>query len=121
MLQIKIPKINIKIQNNINLESGLGSSSSAISAGLLAANYYINKNYTKSFSKIKLLNIAHELEDHYDNLAACINGGIKLCIPNKSEVVISNIEYDSNIKLFMCSIIKKYNIKKAFEWLSSKI
>ena len=99
MLQLNIPNIYIKIKNNINLESGLGSSSSAISAGLLAANYYINKKHTKCFSKIKLLNIAKELEDHYDNLAACINGGIKLCIPNKPEVIISNIEYDSNIKL----------------------
>jgi len=99
MLQLNIPNIYIKIKNNINLESGLGSSSSAISAGLLAANHYINKNHAKCFNKIKLLNIAKELEDHYDNLAACINGGIKLCIPNKSEVIISNIEYDPNLKL----------------------
>ena len=113
MLQINIPKINIKIQNDINLESGLGSSSSAISAGLLAANYYINKNYSKCFSKIKLLNIANELEDHYDNLAACINGGIKLCIPSKSEVVISNIEYDSNIKLIIVIPKNKTNTKES--------
>ena len=101
LLKINVPKINIKITNNIKLESGLGSSSSAISAGLLAANYYINKNHGQCFSKIKLLTIAKELEDHYDNLAACINGGIKLCIQNKSEVIISNIEYDPNIKLII--------------------
>ena len=113
MLQINIPKINIKIKNNINLESGLGSSSSAISAGLLAANYYIKKNHGQCFSKTKLLNITKKLEDHYDNLAACINGGIKLCIQNKSEVIISNIEYDPNIKLIIIIPNSKTNTNKS--------
>ena len=113
MLQIKIPKINIKINNNINLERGLGSSSSAISAGLLAANFFINNNHNKCFSKTELLNISKKLEDHYDNLAACFNGGIQLCIPSKSEVIISNIEYDTNIKLIIVIPKNKTNTKES--------
>ena len=113
ILQINIPKIKIKIKNNINLERGLGRSSSAISAGLLAANYYLDNNHNKCFSKIELLNIAKKLEDHYDNLAACIKGGIQLCIPTKSEVIISNIEYDPNIKLVIIIPNNKTNTAKS--------
>ena len=62
-------------------------------------------------SKINTLSCTFEdskLEDHYDNLAACFNGGIQLCIPSKSDVIISNIEYDTNIKLQRLKILKRY-------------
>ena len=47
-LNINIPIISLSIKNNINLESGMGSSSSAISAGLIAANYYLSDKFTKT-------------------------------------------------------------------------
>ena len=52
--------------------------------------------------------------------------GNKIDLPQAcSEEELKNIlgieDYESNLKLFMCSIINKYNIVNAFQWVSSKI
>ena len=49
-LNINIPNINLKVNNSIKLERGLGSSSSAISAGIIAANYYLKNKFSKPCS-----------------------------------------------------------------------
>ena len=94
-LGLKIPNIILRINNNIKLEGGLGSSSSAISAGLFAANYYLKDQ----FSKLDLIKLSQELEKHYDNISPCIMGGIKICVPNENEVLLSNVDYDNNLKI----------------------
>ena len=96
-LGLKIPNINLNINNNIKMEGGLGSSSSAISAGLFAANYYLKNQ----FSKLDLIKFSQKLENHYDNISPCIMGGIKICVQNDSEVLLSNIDYDSNLKIIL--------------------
>ena len=96
-LNIDIPKISINIKNQINLESGMGSSSSAISAGLIAANYYLQDKFTKK----ELIKMSRSLEDHYDNIAPCILGGIQLCVSDNDDVLFSSIEYDKNLKIIL--------------------
>jgi homoserine kinase len=53
---------------------GLGSSSTAIIAGLLAANQQLDSQ----FSNVDLLNIAIEMERHPDNVAPALLGGVVL-------------------------------------------
>ena len=96
-LNINIPKISLNIKNKINLESGMGSSSSAISAGLVAANYYLSDKFTQT----ELIRMSRSLESHYDNIAPCILGGIQLCVSNNDDILFSDIEYDQNLKIIL--------------------
>lgn len=60
--------------NRIPMSRGLGSSSSAIVAGLFAANALCDDHYTKD----ELLGIATEIEGHPDNVAPALYGGFTI-------------------------------------------
>jgi homoserine kinase len=62
----------VECRNRIPLGRGLGSSSAAVCAGLVAANAIGGLRWTPG----ELLARATELEGHADNAAACITGGI---------------------------------------------
>ena len=96
-LNINIPNINLKVNNSIKLERGLGSSSSAISAGIIAANYYLKNK----FSKLELIKISQKLEPHLDNISPCIMGGIQLCIKYNNDILLSNLEFDNDLKIIL--------------------
>jgi Homoserine kinase len=85
---LQIQNINLKINNNIKLEGGLGSSSSEISGGLFAANYYLKEKYLK----LDLIKLFQELEKDYENIFLCIMGGIKICVKNENEVLLLNVD-----------------------------
>ena len=61
----------IYMSNRIPLSRGLGSSATAIVAGLTAANALLDK----PFSKQDLLQMATDIEGHPDNVAPAIYGG----------------------------------------------
>lgn len=63
--------LKVTMHNRIPLSRGLGSSSTAIVAGLMAANYLTGNTLTKQ----QLVNYATELEGHPDNVAPAILGG----------------------------------------------
>ncbi|WP_378955506.1 homoserine kinase [Pelosinus sp. sgz500959] len=64
--------IHIKMNNQIPLSRGLGSSAAAIVAGLFAANVATGN----TLSKDDLLDMATAIEGHPDNVAPAIFGGI---------------------------------------------
>lgn len=66
--------LHIKIQNEIPLMGGLGSSSSAIVSGLYAANVLLDNQLTKH----QLLKLAVELDGHPDNVTPALFGGFTL-------------------------------------------
>ncbi len=66
--------LRIHMKNQIPLSRGLGSSSTAIVAGLLAANALTGK----TCSKEALIALATELEGHPDNVAPAILGGFTI-------------------------------------------
>ena len=66
----------IEANNEIPIERGLGSSSTAIVAGVLLAHLIHKPN---DFDKDDLLQIAVEFEGHLDNLAPAILGGLRVC------------------------------------------
>lgn len=69
-----MPYFKLIMENNIPLARGLGSSSSAIVAGLIAGNHFLGN----IFSKEDILNFANDLEGHPDNVAPAIYGGITI-------------------------------------------
>lgn len=63
--------LKVTMHNRIPMSRGLGSSSSAIVAGLFAANTMLGNPYNQE----QLLAFANEIEGHPDNVAPAIYGG----------------------------------------------
>jgi homoserine kinase len=63
-----------RLQSNIPLSGGLGSSAAAVLAGLLAADHLFELD-------ADILALAAELEGHADNAGAALEGGFVICDP----------------------------------------
>ena len=72
----------IRTENKVPISRGLGSSSTAIVAGLTAANEILGS----PLDKHGLLKLATELEGHPDNVAPAIFGGFTVSVMDKGEV-----------------------------------
>ena len=70
-----LPGLHVVMENHIPLARGLGSSSTAIVAGIMAANVLSGE----PFSLSEMLDLATELEGHPDNVSACLYGGLTVC------------------------------------------
>jgi homoserine kinase len=70
--------IAFRLNSEIPLSRGLGSSAAAIVAGLYAADHL----YELALSQEELLARATEMEGHPDNVAAAIYGGFVICDPS---------------------------------------
>lgn len=68
------PALSLIVDADIPVARGLGSSSTAIIAGLVAANQLLDNCYSND----ALLKIAIELEGHPDNVAPALLGGVIL-------------------------------------------
>jgi len=87
--EVPMPPVKVTTRNMVPICSGLGSSSSAIVAGIIAGLVLAGKemkvkhqNSSGDFSvgvdPEELLNIANDIEGHPDNVAPAIYGGIQL-------------------------------------------
>ncbi|HEY2923869.1 MAG TPA: homoserine kinase [Candidatus Eisenbacteria bacterium] len=72
-----VPTVALTIHSEIPLARGLGSSASAIVAGLTLANHWMNRRFTPE----ELFREAIRLEGHPDNVAPAIFGGLTLSMP----------------------------------------
>jgi homoserine kinase len=68
----ELPSISLKIENEIPVGKGLGSSASALTAGVVIANQLLDLNWTRR----RILDEAARIEGHPDNVAACVLGSI---------------------------------------------
>ncbi|WP_303674422.1 homoserine kinase [Vampirovibrio chlorellavorus] len=68
------PPLQVRITADIPVARGLGSSSTAVVAGLIAANHLLNQR----FEMPELLAVAVSLEGHPDNVAPALLGGVVL-------------------------------------------
>ena len=69
-----LPGLRVEMENQIPLVRGLGSSSTAIVAGISAANLLLGEPLDTS----DLLNLATRLEGHPDNVSPCLLGGFTI-------------------------------------------
>lgn len=72
----------IRMRNNVPISRGLGSSSTAIVAGLVAANEIVGA----PLNRYELLKLATELEGHPDNVAPALFGGFTVSVMNAGTV-----------------------------------
>lgn len=77
-----LPGLSLELQNDVPLARGLGSSSTAIVAGVMATNHIFNQPFTQQ----ELLNIATEIEGHPDNVSPCLLGGLTMSTVEKKHV-----------------------------------
>lgn len=75
--------LNITLDKRLPVGSGLGSSASSIVAALVALNHY----FGRVLDRPALLQLMAEMEGsisgevHLDNIAPCLLGGLRLCMP----------------------------------------
>lgn len=80
----KIRPLNITLDKRLPVGSGLGSSASSIVATLVAVNRY----FGRPLDRPALLRLMAEMEGsisgevHLDNIAPCLLGGLRLCMPD---------------------------------------
>jgi homoserine kinase len=83
---IVIRPLNITLDKHLPVGSGLGSSASSIVATLVALNQY----FGRPLDRPALLNLMAEMEGsisgevHLDNIAPCLLGGLRLCMPGSA-------------------------------------
>jgi len=83
---INIQPLNITLDKRLPVGSGLGSSASSIVATLVALNHY----FGRPLDRPALLQMMAEMEGsisgevHLDNIAPCLLGGLRLCMPGGS-------------------------------------
>tara|TARA_Y100000590_G_scaffold243292_1_gene273487 strand:+ start:409 stop:1317 length:909 start_codon:yes stop_codon:yes gene_type:complete len=93
--RLEMPPLKVTCTNNIPLARGLGSSSAAIVAGLVAANEMTGK----PFSRNHLLNIATSIEGHPDNVTPALLGGCQLAVTDNGNVLASRIRFPRSLSL----------------------
>ena len=94
-----LKSFNIKLTNNIPLSSGLGSSSAARAAGIIAANKICGNKLTKG----EMAQLGVKLEGHPDNIIPAFYGGVCVSI-NKGNDMIDVIKLPiPKIKAVVCT------------------
>ncbi len=94
----KLAGVKIKSHNNILLSSGLGSSASAIVAGIFGANEMLGR----PFDVNTLLKVATQIEGHPDNVAPALLGGLVVSVMDGDEIISRRY----NIPEFTVVIVK---------------
>jgi homoserine kinase len=77
------PALHLRLDNEIPLGMGCGSSAAALLAGVLLANHFGDLNW----SSRQILQEACRREGHPDNVAACYLGGMTASAISKDQVV----------------------------------
>ncbi|MBS0616820.1 MAG: homoserine kinase [Spirochaetes bacterium] len=75
---------DVQVLVNVPFSRGLGSSSTAILAGLTLANETLRREHHMAYRIEQLLDFALEFEPHPDNLTAALYGGWNLCLPTNA-------------------------------------
>jgi homoserine kinase len=80
--------LHILCENHIPLGSGLGSSASAVLAGLLGANALLGNPLNND----EILNMGYELEGHPDNISAALLGGLVIMTTRGRFLITRRVE-----------------------------
>jgi len=78
-----VPNLQINCHNGIPVARGLGSSTAAIVAGLVAANSVLGNTMLKE----ELLQLGIEMEGHPDNLTPALFGGCQVVVMDDTRLV----------------------------------
>ncbi len=85
----------LKIFNSIPIGKGLGSSASAIVAGMFAANRLIGDPFTRD----ELMDMAADMEGHPDNVVPAVVGGLTASMISGGKVYYHRLDPGSDLKI----------------------
>ncbi|MDO5715426.1 MAG: homoserine kinase [Tissierellia bacterium] len=100
-----VPEIDIHVEGEIPIARGLGSSASCIIGGLMGANYFLDKRYSKD----QLLAWASELEGHPDNVAPALLGGLVISAEEEQRIYYYQTEVSSQLSYYV--IVPDFELK----------
>lgn len=93
----QVVPLHIKLDNEIPLGMGCGSSAAALLAGVLLANRFGDLDWTAQ----QILEEACRREGHPDNVAACYLGGMTASSDNKSHLITATCGQNLTWKLLL--------------------
>jgi homoserine kinase len=93
-----LPALDLRLANAIPVSRGLGSSSSAIVGGLVAANAL----FGSPLDPHALLQLAAEIEGHPDNVAPALLGGLQVSAMAGGEVIHLTVPVPRTLKAVVC-------------------
>ena len=105
----QLPPLHWRAHHDIPLSRGLGSSSAAIVAGLLAANEVLGLGLRER----ELVEVAAEIEGHPDNVAPAILGGLTICLPQSKPLRVLRIKPHPDLRLVLCIPATQVSTEKA--------
>lgn len=105
--------VRIRQKSNVPPSRGLGSSSTCIVAGVIAANKLIGNPLTED----ELLNLAIEIEGHPDNVAPAMLGGMVASIKTDQGYICEKIDVSEDVDFYTLIPDFKLETKKAREVL----
>ncbi len=86
MFNKDIPGIRITEEINIPFSRGLGSSATAILAGILASNKILDNPMNNE----EILDLAYKIEGHSDNIVPALNGGFNITIIENNKIILKD-------------------------------
>lgn len=101
-----MPHFRLTIDSSIPSARGLGSSSTCVVAGILAANLWFHLNLTDD----QLLEIAASIEGHPDNVAPALFGSMSACFMENGKIIRARIDCDEFTTL---AVIPPYEVSTA--------
>ncbi|MGB9886375.1 MAG: homoserine kinase [Moorellales bacterium] len=87
--------LHLRLQNNIPIGKGLGSSAAAVAGALVAANYLAGS----PLGKPELLELGTRWEGHPDNVAAALYGGLVVAVRSEEGVVCRRLDPPSRLQV----------------------
>ena len=90
----KTPPVEFKLESDIPMSRGLGSSAACIVMGIMAAFSVMEKD----FDKKEILKIATDMEGHPDNVSPAIFGGATAAIYDHGQVFVEKFKVSQKIK-----------------------
>lgn len=97
--------ITMECHLEIPLSRGLGSSSTAIVGGLLAANEVLRKTHGRPFTMEEIYQTAVELEGHPDNVAPALFGGLILNVKDEQTQKYHHVKLPVNAPVCIAGIV----------------
>ena len=92
-----VPEVTLACTNRIPLTRGMGSSSAALIGGLISGNAMAG--FPLSIAEI--LNIGAKIENHPDNVAPALLGGVQIGIYDQEELITASVTFPEDLKVVL--------------------
>ncbi len=90
-----VPPCRIRVETEIPVARGLGSSATALVAGLVAGNHLLGE----PLSEHRLFELAASIEGHGDNVSASLFGGVTLSLMAEREYIVRRVPVSAEMRV----------------------